>query len=127
MSKIPNMLTLEINVGADSDADEIDHAARQLRNELLELDVDSVEPASADDVPAGAKGVDAAAFGALIVQWAGSSGLHALATVLADWLNRDKSRSIELQMGEDVIVVSGISAADQSRLIEQWIMRHGEQ
>jgi len=120
------MLILEVDVGRDGDADDVEHSATQLRTELLELDVDSVEHAYTGDIPSGAKGVEAAALGALIIKWVGSSGLQALAAVLANWLDRDKSRSIKLRMGEDVLELTGLSSADQSRLIEYWIMHHDE-
>ena len=126
MPDISHMLILEVDVGRDGDADDVEHSATQLRTELLELDVDSVEHAYTGDIPSGAKGVEAAALGALIIKWVGSSGLQALAAVLANWLDRDKSRSIKLRMGEDVLELTGLSSADQSRLIEYWIMHHDE-
>jgi hypothetical protein len=126
MPDISHMLTLEVNVGRDGDAADIEHAATQLRTELLELDVDSVERVSAGDIPSGAKGIEAAALGALIVKWVDSSGLRALAAVLGNWLDRDKNRSIKLRIGGDVLELTGLSPADQSRLIEHWITHHGE-
>jgi hypothetical protein len=120
-------LALAVDLGLDSDAEETAQAAMQLRAELLELDVDSVESAADGDPPQGAKGIEAVAAGTLIIKLVESSGLRALAAVISGWLDRDKSRSIKLQIGSDVLELTGASSADQSRLIEHWIMHHGEQ
>ncbi|MGQ0603638.1 MAG: hypothetical protein ACT4QE_18310 [Anaerolineales bacterium] len=42
----------------DADAEELDRVGRALRAELLELDVEAVEPISGSPVPDGAKAVD---------------------------------------------------------------------
>jgi hypothetical protein len=61
-------LSLKIELGADDDAgaDEQDELTRALREELLELDVESVErPAGA--APEGTRGVDAVGLGTLVI------------------------------------------------------------
>jgi len=56
----------------EADPESLDAATQGLRQELLELDVDSVRPASAGAPPEGAKAVDIAAVGALVVGFAGN-------------------------------------------------------
>ena len=51
----------------DADLEEIDRLTSDLREELLELDVDSVSPPSAGPAPPGSKGLELAAIGTLLV------------------------------------------------------------
>jgi len=61
-------IRVEFMSGPDSDPAEIDALTRALRDEILEVDeVDRVEQASAGPAPEGAKGLDIAAIGALVV------------------------------------------------------------
>ena len=52
----------------DADDETVDELSRDLRSGLLDLDVDSVSSVPAGPAPAGSKGLDMAAVGALLVQ-----------------------------------------------------------
>jgi hypothetical protein len=71
-------LAVKVAVGPDSDAEELAQATRQLRRELLDLDVDSVEAPPAGEPPAGSRAVDVATLGALVVNMADSQLLAAV-------------------------------------------------
>jgi len=71
--------------------------------------------------------VDPAVLGGLLVGLAGAPAtVEPLVTYVLEWLRRDPvPRSVEMSVGGDRIVVSGIDAADQRELIALWIARQG--
>ena len=62
----PNYLTLQIHVG-ESDPERLDRLTRQLRSELLDLEVENVDFVKENQLPEGAKAADAVTLGALAV------------------------------------------------------------
>jgi hypothetical protein len=60
-------LGIHLVVGPDAEPDEVAEATAQLRRELLNLDVESVEQLRVGAPPPGAKAVELAALGALVV------------------------------------------------------------
>ena len=70
MPRLPRSLnlTLLINTGAEDDAEELDRLTRQLRTEIQELDVESVELVRSEEAPEGAKSGDPVALGVLAVE-----------------------------------------------------------
>jgi Effector Associated Constant Component 1 len=116
-------LTVEIDLGPDAEAAELDEATRQLREQLLQLDVEDVaRPAEA--APADARGVDVAALGTLLVT-AGQSAVSAIAGALASWLARRPRRTVKLQIGDDSIELTDASAEEQRQLLAAFLARHG--
>jgi len=93
-------IRVEFMSGPDSDPAEIDALTRALRDEILEVDeVDRVEQASAGPAPEGAKGLDIAAIGALVVGV--GPGVQAVVKVLEvvrNWLAGRSSSTPPLQM-----------------------------
>jgi hypothetical protein len=117
-------LTVGIDVGPGAEAAELDEATRQLREELLQLDVEDVtRPAEA--APAGARGVDVGALGTLLVT-AGQSAITAIVGTLGSWLSRHPRRTVKLQIGDDAIELTGASAEQQRQLLEAFLARHRE-
>ncbi|MBL1065913.1 hypothetical protein [Streptomyces sp. 7-21] len=106
-----------------SDDEERAELAQALRAELLQLEVESVDPLRAADGPAGAKGLGAVA-GSLLVRLGVTTGLRALVAAVRRWAARDAARSVEIQFGDDVLKVTGISEERQEELIEVWLERH---
>lgn len=118
-------LTLELDVGPDADAEEVDELTRRLRRELLELDVESVDLSRAGPPPPGARAVDVLSLGTLIVTLAKSSGaLGTVVAVVRSWLSGAPRRTVKLELDGDVLEVSGVSLRDQRELIASWIARH---
>ena len=79
-------LEVKVAVGPGGDAEELAQATRQLRRELLDLDVDSVETPPAGEPPAGSRAVDVATLGALVVNMADSQLLAAVIGAVRSWL-----------------------------------------
>lgn len=93
-------IRVEFLSGPDMDPAEIDALTRALRAEILQVDeVDRVEQPSAGPAPEGAKGLDVAAVGSLIVGIA--PGVQAVAKVIdvvRHWLAGRMSPTPPLQM-----------------------------
>jgi hypothetical protein len=117
-------LRVELGAGDGAGAEERDEAARALREELLELDVDDVRRPT-EPAPPGARGLDAATLGTLLVTL-GQGTLGAVAAAVQRWVSRGGGRSVTLELDGDRIELTGVSAADQRRLIETFVARHVE-
>lgn len=115
-----------------ADAERQTELAHMLRTELLQLDVEDVRPVTTGPPPPGARGLDAAAVGALLVTLGQSAGgLRAVIATVTSWLSRGGAgRSVRIEVGGDVLEISGGSQAAEARLIDLFIQRHttaGEQ
>ena len=110
----------DLVIRVDGSADD-DFIARLLRAELLDLDVDVVDPIPDGTVPEGAKGVSALA-GALGVRL-GKAALAAVIAKIRAWASRAE-RSVEVTIDGDTIKVTGVTAAQQDQLINVWLSRH---
>lgn len=121
-------LKLRIDVGVEPDADaaELDEATRQLRQELMELDVEDVERPSAGPAPPGTRAVEAALLGALVVT-ATQELVSAVVRAVTGWLGRRPGRTVKLEIGGDSIELTDPSAEDQRRLIEAFLAHHTAQ
>jgi hypothetical protein len=117
-------LDIVLAVGPDGDAEELAQATRQLRRELLDLDVNSVETPSAGEPPPGSRAVDVATLGALVVNMADSQLLAAVIGAVRSWLAGSSRRSIKLGLGGDVLELTGVSSKEQRRLTDEWLARH---
>jgi hypothetical protein len=93
-------IRVEFVSGPDADPAEIDALTRALRAEILQVDeVDRVEQASAGPAPEGAKGLDIAAIGALVVGV--TPGVQAVVKVVEavrNWLAGRSPSTPPLQM-----------------------------
>jgi hypothetical protein len=122
-SEAAAMVRLTIGSDESVDAAEIEELTQRLRRELLELDVESVERPRSQDVPAGAKAIDFAQLGELVVTLGKTAPAFAgLAGVLHQWL-RSPGRTLHLEMGGDVLDLSSASAEQQQAALEVWLTR----
>src|SRR5687767_7656163 len=94
-----------------------------LRQELLDLDVDSVEQLSAGQAPPGSRGFDVEALGTLVVTVARSDVLVALVSAVAMWLTSRRSQVVKVDVDGDVLELSGLPSQERQRLTEQWLRR----
>lgn len=121
---------IEVRVGlagSDLDSDALADCAAMLGHELAELDVDEVAPLPAGEAPAGAKGVELLAIGALVVKLARSRKvLGQMVDMLRDWLRRNHADSIRLEIDGDVLEIKGVSQEERKTLIDTWVSRHSE-
>ena len=100
------------------DAEDVDSQARQLRTELLDLDVDSVEFAPGGPPPEASKGLDPATVSEIIVALSGSPVLIQLGRVLRAWVTRGTERKIEVQVGKRTLTITGSPAEVDQAVIE---------
>lgn len=107
-----------VQVEADEDAE----LTRILRSELLDLDVTAVDWADSNPVPDNAKGVAGLAK-ALIVKLASSGALRAVVNAVRNWAARS-NRTVEVSLGGDVLKLTGVTSAQQEKIIDAWIARH---
>ena len=114
-------LIVQIDPGSDSDREEVAGLARRLRAELLDLDVELVEPLTEASAPPGAKGL-ASLAGALSVRL-GTAGLKLVLVKVRDWVSRN-GRSVELSIDGDTIKITGATPQQQEQLIGVWLARH---
>ena len=118
----PLSMRVELDEGADADAEERDESARALRSELLSLDVDAVERPEAP-APEGAVAAGAVELGTLLVT-VGQSALALVTSTIARWVQRRGGRSVTLELDGDRIELSGVSVEDQQRLIATFVAKH---
>jgi hypothetical protein len=124
MEEQPTTLGIRVVVGPDAEAEEIAEATLQLRRELLDLDVDAVELPRAGDAPPDSRAVELAALGALLVTAARSQLLGSVVAAVRSWVAGSPKRSIKLELGGDVLELTGVSSAEQRRLTDEWLRRH---
>jgi len=118
-------LAIEVQISPDSDDEQLASLTSRLRAELLDLEVEAVEPETAGQAPADAKGFGLLAIGGLIVRFAlRPDALHAIASGVRSWANRQHGCSVKLTLDGDSCEVTGQPSAEQARLIELWIARH---
>lgn len=109
---------------SEADAEELAELVVDLREQLLELDIESADPATAGPAPPGTRAGEIVVAGALTVMLASSSGLLTeLVKTVQVWVSRSGGRSVKLEIDGDVLEVTGITWRDQRELIEAWIDR----
>jgi hypothetical protein len=68
--------------------------------------------------------VDLAALGALVVNVAEPPLIAAVVGAIRSWLAGSSRRTIKLEIGGDVLELTGVSSAEQRRLTDEWLARH---
>ena len=108
----PINLILNIETGYDMDRDALDSMTRQLRSELFDLEVESVDLIREGDLPEEAKAADAVTLGALAVAVLPNL-LSKLVEYLQLWSLRAEGRKIKVktQAGNRSIELEYTSAA----------------
>ncbi|MGH3798683.1 MAG: effector-associated constant component EACC1 [Pseudonocardiaceae bacterium] len=120
-------LGLRIETDPEADAEELAKLAVDLREQLLELDIERADPAIAGQAPPGTRAGEIFVAGALTVMLAHSSGLlTALVETVQSWISLSGGRSVKLQIDGDELEVTGITRADQRELIQAWVDRHSD-
>lgn len=109
-----------------ADAERLDQLAGYLRVELSEIDGVACERLRSAGVPEGARGVDLAAAGAVVVSLAKSGALKSLMDAVRRWLERSpqRGRSIRVQLDGDVLELSNASVKVEADLVALFVARH---
>jgi hypothetical protein len=126
MDNAKSELALEVKTLPGTDGDDLARLIGRLRRELLDLDVDTVRPRTVGLSPEGAKsGVEMIALGGLVVQFLmRQEVLTSIVDGVRSWLQRQSAQSVKLTLDGDSLEVTGLSSAEQDRLVEHWVARH---
>jgi hypothetical protein len=108
----------------DADQETLDALTRNLRRELLDLDVDSVSQPATGPAPEGSKGLELAAIGALLVQVKSSLPVvTAVVSAVRSWLQRSSStgRSLKVTVDGRTLELTSATADQQQRIVEEFL------
>ena len=107
--------------GADSER--MEQLTLALRRELLQLDVEDVEPVRAGPAPEGTRAIDVAAVGALLVTLTSSAAaLTGVVNTIRGWLAQgSRGRTVELSIGDKTLKLAGASDEQQEQLIREFL------
>ena len=111
--------------GADSER--MEQLTLALRRELLQLDVEDVEPVRAGPAPEGTRAIDVAAVGALLVTLTSSAAaLTGVVNTIRGWLAQgSRGRTVELSIGDKTLKLAGASDEQQEQLIREFLRSTG--
>ena len=125
MENHPAELIVSITPFMEADEYELAELTQQLRQELLNIDVNGIEFAKEGDTPKHAKAIDApVTWGTLLITLMASGGiLSTLIHVIQDWLKqrRHEAQSVTLKLGENMLEIQGGSSGEQQQLINKWL------
>ena len=96
MSTNPTELFIELSL-AGGDNSELDDLTRQLKTEVEDLSVDSVEQVLEENVPNGTKAADIAAIGQMVVTLA-PTVIPPLFDLLKFWIDRKPSTPVKIKV-----------------------------
>ena len=114
-------LVLRVQWASDDDDDELAELTQRLRTQLLELDVESVDPVADTSQQEGAKGLETL-IGWLAVRL-GEEGLRTVIAAVIGWVTRT-GHSVEVSYNGDVLKVTGVTSAQQERVINDFLAHH---
>ena len=130
MSDSEKTAQVTLFIGSDSDfetdpEDLEEEFTKSLRLEILSLDVDAVGLLNAVESPNKTKVGDPISWGVIIVTLLATGGvITTLINAIQAWLTQNERRSITLEINGDKLQITGISSAEQKRLMDSWIDRN---
>jgi hypothetical protein len=122
--KVNRMPQLKIHIRPEKEDDkqEIDSLSRILQDDLLNLDVEEVHLLYEHPSP-GSKALDGVAIGSMVVDFVGGGAIKEVTQTIQAWITRNENRSITIEAPDgDKIDVKGVSAKDQQKIIDAWVM-----
>jgi hypothetical protein len=116
-------LTIDCSALGEGNLDALDALTGQLREELLESDVEAIAVARGMAPPPGARAVDPVALGTLVVTLAASRGvLVTLLQTIQAWIKRHDKDSITVAgKGGMKIRITGRMSVTTKHLVDAWI------
>lgn len=118
-------LTLRIETDAEADAEELAMLAVDLRELLLELDIESADRLTRGQAPPGTRSGEMFVAGALTVMLAWSKELVTkFLESVQSWVSFAAGRSVKIELDGDSLELHGLTREDQRRLIQLFIDRH---
>ncbi|HEX3590042.1 MAG TPA: hypothetical protein VHV74_10430 [Pseudonocardiaceae bacterium] len=108
------------------DAEAGERLGRQLRDELGELDVDSIRNPIGERAPDRAKSADAATLTEIVLTMSAAGGVFPTALgILRDWLARHALRHrIKVIVDGDTLELDSASTEERQQLISDFVQRH---
>lgn|GEM_PF-622984 len=122
-SGAPQLIRVMLEGSADSDQEELDACTFELRERLLELDVEAVTLERSATAPEGAKPGEVIAVGALAVT-AAPFVLRSAVRLVETWIAHRPVRTARVTIGEESLELEAVSVADQRRVIDAFLARH---
>ncbi|MFF1627230.1 hypothetical protein [Streptomyces sp. NPDC058272] len=111
----------------EADREYTEEQLQYLLAELQQIDLTSINRVSRAPAPSGTRSGDAVELGALLIGLGGSGALlPVLVGLVQDWLNRQRSGTIRLKIGDDEIELTAASDEMRQRALEEFLRRHGE-
>ncbi len=113
-------LMLKINAGPEVDYEKLADISLQLKENLLELDVETVDLVGEGKVPVDAKAGEPVIWGTLLLTLS-VEALKAVISYIQSWLGVTGCRSVELEISGNKLKVTRISSKEQQHLIDTYI------
>ncbi len=110
----------------DGDQEYAEEQLQYLLAELSQLDLASIERAPSPlPPPPGTRGSGAVELGALVIGLGGGGALlPVLVGLVQDWLNRRRSGTIRIKIGDDEIELTATTDEMRKRALEDFLRRH---
>jgi hypothetical protein len=110
-----------------ADSERMEQLTLALRRELLQLDVEDVEPVRTGSAPEGTRAIDVAAVGTLLVTLTSSAAaLTGVVNTVRGWLAQgSQGRTVELTIGDKTLKLAGASDEQQDQLIREFLRSTG--
>ena len=109
------------------DPELLDTYSRRLREDILDLDVDSVDYVGQDDAPEGSKGAGASAVGDMILSLAPLNNvIMSVIGAVQSFVNRSHECNITMEIGDNKLIISDMSPKEQQKLVDAWIKQISE-
>jgi hypothetical protein len=113
-------MKLHIQPEKEDDKQEVDSLTRNLRDDLLNLDVEDVHLLY-EKPPPDSRALDGVAIGSMIVDIISGGAIKEVTQTVQRWIQRNENRSITIEMDDEKIDVTDISDKDQGKIIDSWV------
>jgi hypothetical protein len=114
-------LVLVVQPTADEDDEELAELTSRLRAQLLDLDVDAVDPVTDERAAERGKGLEAL-IGWLAVRL-GKEGLRSVLAAVVTWATRT-GHTVEISYGSGKLKITAATPEQQERLVNDFLARH---
>lgn len=109
----------------DADDQHVETLTSNLRDALLDLDVESVDKVSGAPAPEGSKGGGLLEIGSLLTTLIATPALlTSVVDLVRTWLGGRDGRSVTMKVGDDEIEIKGVSDDAERELVSSWVARH---
>ena len=119
-------LQVTVNKVENDTNTEIAKLSKQLRIELLKLNVKDVDYLREENSAEGAKTGNVISWEILVITLAASGGvITTFINFILGWVKRNEGRTVTLELNGNKLEVTGLSISEQKELIDVWLKRNG--